>query len=563
MRKCKLLSAFLAVLLVVSIMFSFSSCHGIVELPVFTIPENYDPDALIQGSFGKEEKMEISFWAKNENNKTQQAVYRKAVEDFERLYPNIKVNLKLYSDYNQIYKDVLKNLRTQTTPNVCITYPDHIATYNTGKNVIVPLDELMVNETWGLGSEALRFDAPAKDEIVPQFLAEGVIGGTQYALPYMRSTEACYINVDLVKKLGYDEIPEIITWDWIWEVSEAAMAYGKRTETVLNEKTGKTTEVEIYNLNDQQVLIPFIYKSTDNMMIQMLKQRGAGYSTEDGEVLIFNEDTNEILYDIAEHTESGAFSTFGISSYPGNYLNKGQCIFAVDSTAGATWMGPEAPQIDVPESDLVEFETVVRAIPQYDTENPKMISQGPSICIFNKQDSREVMASWLFVQYLLTNEVQIAYSQTEGYLPVTTKAHADPTYQEYLTKRGEDNDLYYYVKIDAAKLLLDNLNNTFITPVFNGSANLRNAAGELIEETAKSVNRKKVINEAFLDSTYTKIKKLYHLDEIQATSDLPSKIDFDGIPEAAQVGISIFAAIWLGIGAYFVFTLIKKKKLSK
>lgn len=549
--------------MIVSTMLSLVSCHGIVELPIFEIPENYDPDALIPGSFGKEEKMEISFWAKNENNKTQQAVYRKAVSDFQRLYPNIKVNLKLYSNYNDIYRDVLKNLRTQTTPNICITYPDHIATYNTGKNVIVPLEELMADEKWGLGSDELRFDAPLQSEIVPQFLEEGKIGGVQYALPYMRSTEACYINVDMVKSLGYDEIPEVLTWDWIWEVSEAAMALGKETKLVIDEKTGKEVEVEVYKANGQRVLIPFIYKSTDNMMIQMLEQRGAGFSTEDGEVLIFNEDTKDILYDVAEHTASGAFSTFGISSYPGNYLNKGQCIFAIDSTAGATWMGPEAPQIDVPESELVEFETAVRAIPQYDTENPKMISQGPSICIFNKQNSKEVMASWLFVQYLLTNEVQIAYSQTEGYLPVTTKAHNDPSYKEYLTKRGEDNDQHYYIKIDAAKILLDNLDNTFITPVFNGSANLRNAAGELIEEVAKGVNRKKEINDEFLETLFTNMTKLYHLDEISVGNELPSKIDFDGVPREAEIGIGIFALIWLGIGAYFIISLIKRKKLSK
>ena len=29
-------------------------------------------------------------------------------------------------------------------------------------------------------------------------------------------------------------------------------------------------------------MIPFIYKSTDNMMIQMLRQQGAGYSTDAG-----------------------------------------------------------------------------------------------------------------------------------------------------------------------------------------------------------------------------------------------------------------------------------------
>ena len=72
-------------------------------------------------------------------------------------------------------------------------------------------------------------------------------------------------------------------------------------------------------------MIPFIYKSTDNMMIQMLKQQGAGYSTSSGEVQLFNDTTGEILTTIAEHADSGAFTTFKIwqatpqtSSTPGS-----------------------------------------------------------------------------------------------------------------------------------------------------------------------------------------------------------------------------------------------------
>ena len=132
---------------------------------------------------------------------------------------------------------------------------------------------------------------------------------------------------------------------------------------------------------------------------------------------------------------------------------------------------------------------MVMEIPQVDTENPRMISQGPSVCVFNKADPQEVLASWLFTQFLLTNEVQISYSQTEGYVPVTSKAQQSEEYKDYLSRRGEVNDMYYYVKLDAAKLLIDNVDNTFITPVFNGSASLRNAAGQLIENTAKSTRR--------------------------------------------------------------------------
>ena len=216
--------------------------------------------------------------------------------------------------YGKIYNDVITNIATGTTPNVCVTYPDHIATYLTGTNLVAPLEELWSHPDYGLGGAGVRFDAPGVEEIVPAFLEECRFGGHFYALPYMRSTEACYINKTYVEALGYT-LPEALTWDFVWEVSEAAMARDSQGN---------------FLVNGQPVMIPFIYKSTDNMMIQMLRQKGAGYSTEAGDVLLFNDDTRELLYTVAEHAASGAFSTFKISSYPANFLNAGQCLFAIE-----------------------------------------------------------------------------------------------------------------------------------------------------------------------------------------------------------------------------------------
>jgi multiple sugar transport system substrate-binding protein len=251
------------------------------------------------------------------------------------------------------------------------------------------------------------------------------------------------------------------------------------------------------------------------MMISMLKQKGAGYSTDAAEIEIFNDTTKEILYEIGEHAETRAFSTFKVSSYPGNYFNAGQCIFAIDSTAGSTWIGSEAPLIDIDSSELVQFETVVRPIPQYDVENPKMISQGPSICIFNKANTQEVLASWFFVQYLLTNKVQIAYAQTEGYVPVTTKAQESAEYKDYIARAGEDNDLYYDIKIEASKLLNENVENTFVTPVFSGSASLRDAAGQLIEEVVTAKRRKIKVDDAFIEKLFDDMVSLHRLDQVK------------------------------------------------
>lgn len=503
--------------------FILSGCHG----------QSVSNDFVVPDSFDESKTYEITFWAKNDSNKTQVQIYKDTIASFEKIYPNIKVNLSLYTDYGQIYNDVITNISTNTTPNVCITYPDHIATYLTGNNIVVPLDDLINDENYGLGGKEVKFDSVSKDEVVSKFLDEGVIDGKQYALPFMRSSEALYINKTYVEKLGY-EIPDVVTWDFVFEVSEKALE---------QDSDGN------YLINGQKTLIPFIYKSTDNMMIQMLKQLNVPYSDDDGNILMFNDDTKELLLNIGDYAKSKAFSTFKISGYPANFLNAGQCIFAIDSTAGSTWMGSNAPLVDIPEDKMVEFETVVKEIPQYDEANKTMISQGPSICIFNKNDSGEVLASWLFAQYLLTNDVQISYSETEGYVPVTNKAIDSDEYSEYLALEGQDNNEHYDIKIKAVKLILDNIDNTFTTSVFNGSASLRNAAGQLIEEVTKAERRGKVVDEVYIDQLYEEVKSLYRLDQVN--NKTTSSDDLGPLPVESKVLIISLVCVWIIIGAYY------------
>ena len=525
-----------AVILISALLLGLAGCHGSVEHAAFEVPEEFDTSR----------QYEITFWAKNDTNRTQVKIYEQAIAGFQAVYPNVTVNLRLYTDYNSIYNDVITNMATDTTPNVCISYPDHIATYLTGDEVVVPLDELIADDAYGLGGSEVAFSAPSREELVGKFLEECQIGGVTYAMPFMRSTEACYINKTYVEALGYT-LPETLTWDFVWEVSEAALV---------------KNEDGTYAVNGQTVMIPFIYKSTDNMMIQLLRQYGAGYSTASGSIEIFNDTTKELLYTIAEHAQSRAFSTFQISSYPGNFLNAGQCIFAIDSTAGATWMGPHAPLLDIAEDKIVDFEMVVMPIPQADPENPQMISQGPSVCIFNKEDPQEVLASWLFVQYLLTDEVQIAYSQTEGYVPVTQRAQQSESYQDYLSRAGEDNDLYYDIKIQAAQILLNNVENTFVTEVFNGSASLRNAAGQLIESTAKHVRRKGTVDEEYLQTLFSDVTSLYRLDQI-SSSGTGNIEDLGPLPPTSVILLGALGGVWVLIIGYVSLEYFRKKSKEK
>ena len=68
-------------------------CHAIkVSSDVIEVPSVLDETRTI----------ELTFWAKNDSNKTQIEVYTRAIEAFEKLYPNIKIYLKSYTKYDDI-----------------------------------------------------------------------------------------------------------------------------------------------------------------------------------------------------------------------------------------------------------------------------------------------------------------------------------------------------------------------------------------------------------------------------------------------------------------------------
>ena len=207
----KLLSLTLALLLALSL----SACHGSQDRTAFTVPE---------ASSGLTGEYEITFWAKNDTNMAQTNIYKQAIADFQELYPNITVNLRLYTDYGDIYNDVITNIATETTPNVCISYPDHIATYLTGDNVVVPLDDL-------LHRPGLRPGGPVRAVRRPH-------GKRRSSLSFWRSARSAgrltpcptcapprpAISTKTWWRPWATTVPDVLTWDFVWEVSDAAAA---------------------------------------------------------------------------------------------------------------------------------------------------------------------------------------------------------------------------------------------------------------------------------------------------------------------------------------------------
>ena len=62
------------ILMLIVLAGGLTGCHGVNEKSPFVVPETFD----------ESKTYEISFWAKNDTNKTQTEIYEKAISDFEK-----------------------------------------------------------------------------------------------------------------------------------------------------------------------------------------------------------------------------------------------------------------------------------------------------------------------------------------------------------------------------------------------------------------------------------------------------------------------------------------------
>ena len=59
---------------------------------------------------------------------------------------------------------------------------------------------LLEHPSYGLDGKDIKFNSIPRDEIYAKFLNEGIIEDLYYTLPFMRSTEAVYINEEYLSK---------------------------------------------------------------------------------------------------------------------------------------------------------------------------------------------------------------------------------------------------------------------------------------------------------------------------------------------------------------------------
>ena len=119
---------------------------------------------------------------------------------------------------------------------------------------------------------------------------------------------------------------------------------------------------------------------------------------------------------------------------------------------------------------------------------------------------------------------------------------------------------------------MNHLDDTFVTPVFNGSASLRSAAGQLIENVCKSARRKEEMSEEYLEKQFREVSSLYRLDQIKVTPDESEESGsgdsaaeektggWNDLPGESKALLITIPCIWILIGG---ISLIRSKKTKQ
>ena len=390
----------------------------------------------------------------SQQGSTLQGVLNTYIAEFNQLYPNIHIEHTTLGDYDGVRDQIVADISVGAQPNVAYCYPDHVALYNLAKSVQT-LDALIdstVTVTRADGStEILGLTDEQKADFIEGYYEEGrqYGDGLMYTMPFSKSTEVLYYDKTFFEANG-------IAVPTTWEEMEQVCA--------------KIKEIDPES-------IPLGYDSEANWFITMCEQYNSPYTSATGEHYLFNNEQHRAFHNMCNEwynkgyltthklygaSTSGLFTaTTGVRSY-----------MSIGSSAGAKHQRPAANA-----DGSYPFEVGIATIPQVNNDNRKVISQGPSVCIFKKDNPQEVIASWLFVKFLTTSvDFQAEFSMASGYVPVLKSVADNEAYASFIAQADGGK----YISALSAKVCLEQEEYYYTSPAFNGSSTARDQVGTLL-----------------------------------------------------------------------------------
>ena len=437
------------------------------------------------------------------------------INDFKQLVKqndgvDVEVDLKYQGSYDDIAKLIADGYSVNNSPTIAVAYPDNVSDYidigkSAGQDFVVNLDKFISSDTVGFGKEAWLGDEEDENDFVPDFYREGSaysIAGT-YSLPFLKSTEIMFYNMDLLVEVLKDFKPDLnsskiqikdymskISWDEFMELC----AYAKDYINANRDTFGDSFEVPMWYDSDANYIITKMFQN--DIPYSSIDENGKGkINFESGEA--YN-GVVDLLDEARQNYANNLFTTKGIKkTYGSEYFTSEKCLFSIGSSGGS---GYNFPQADA-------FELGVCRVPA-DNNKALYVSQGPTLAMFNdrglsqEQNDKNQLYAWKFMKYITNGKVnaEICVNGSEGYVPVRYSAYETSFFQEFM-EEGERYAMCY-------KVVVNDINGSrnagyLVSSAFKGSASLRDECGTMLTAALKAADKdaiKTIVDKAINDA---------------------------------------------------------------
>jgi len=332
----------------------------------------------------------ITFW--HQHTRSRADALNEIIATFNETNPyGITVNAEYQGGYGDIYKKMVPVLGTSDSPNLVVAYQNQAATYAVADGM-VDMNPLVDSPKWGLSEEdkADFFEAFLKADVFPSF------DNARYGFPPNRSMEVMYYNEDWLKELGFDGPPT--TFD---EFKEMACAASQ------NPYSKATSEGSLgYELSIDA-------------------SRFASWTFAFGGD-IFDYETNQYTYDSPAAIEAMTFlqglfdegCAAVVTERYGDQSNfgAGRTLFTVGSTSGLPFYRSAV-------EDGAAFNWSVEPLPQKGETQINLY--GASVSMPSGHSADQNLATWEFIKYYTSPEVQAKWAQASNYFPVRKSVAAN------------------------------------------------------------------------------------------------------------------------------------------
>ena len=309
------------------------------------------------------------------------------VADFNASQDDYVIVASHKGNYTETLNAGIAAFRAGEQPHILMVFEVGTATMMTAGGAIKPVHKVMTES-------GASFDPDAYIGAVKGYYT--TTEGEMLSLPFNSSTPVLWVNKDAMSAAGVDPDTDLSTWEQVDVVLGQLKAGGASCPLV----TAWQSWIHLENLSAYHN-VPFASKSN-------------GFAGLDTELMVNGETQIAHLTKMGEWARDGKFIYTGRRNEGGANFRSGECVLFTESSAGYAGISDEA-----------EFDFEVRPLPYWEAivDSPQnTIIGGASLWVMSGHEDDEYKGVAEFLSFLSTSDVQAAWHQNTGYLPITTEA---------------------------------------------------------------------------------------------------------------------------------------------